>query len=607
MFKKLICTSIALCMLLSFLPAQTNDEKAKSAFVDGQSLLQAGKPSDAIMAFDEAVSLLGSTNIRIQPLLIRALVEIKDYRRAQEEIETYFKLNPNPAYVDYADITATKATVDKLLAGEDTAYKAAISQDGDEGYAGYLAAYPLGLHAAEVSEKRDDAAFARASDSGTVDAMRAYLAAYPNGRHAGEAQASCAALDEALFGEAVAMNTPEAWGSYLVAFPHGTHLEEARTSLAISTEDTVFAATVGAAEDAPYASYLSQYPSGRYAGQTKTARDDAAYARLTKSGTWAAFWNYKDVYPDGKHVGEANSQLQRLEDAAFAAAQAKGSPQAWEAFIKEYSRGGRTEEAKKKLAEAKEYALYSLTLNQTADKPFADYLAVYPNGTYSKDAKFARDLKAYSRAVDEYTWESVWEYIDAYPSGYCFENAMSEIKSSDDEVYSDACISNTIDAYQKYIQYYARGFHIAEAENRLNVLLQEKAAKEKLEQIQNLEWNIKTYSSKAAGKYLLGGLEFTGAIGLSLIAINSISNMFGGTSSTSDYLLLGAAAGFIPFLFQWSFTAFDDGYRYASNVKEYKEQLSHLSLLVTTSGFDGVDPHMSYKIGMAYKLPIGRQ
>jgi len=605
--KSFLCIGIALCVVLSFLPAQTNDEKAKNAFVDGQSLLQAGKPSEAIMAFDEAVSLLGSTNIRIQPLLIRALVEIKDYRRARKEIETYFKLNPNPAYVDYADITAIKATIDKLLAGEEAAYKAAISQIGDEGYAGYLAAYPLGLYVAEVSEKRDDAAFTRASDSGTVNAVRAYLAAYPAGRHVGEAQASCAALDETLFGEAVRANTPEAWRSYLASFPQGLHEGEAEASLAASIEDALFAATVGATEDAPYASYLANYPAGRYAEQATMARDDASYARAVKLGTWNAIWKYRDGYPNGKHTGEAKSELERLENAAFASAQSKGTPQAWETFIKEYSRGARTEEAKKKLTEAQEYALYSLTLNQSEDKPFADYLAAYPNGIYAKDAIFARDLKAYSRAVDEYTWESIWEYMDAYPSGYCYENAMSLITSADDEVYGDACISNTIGAYEEYIRYYARGFHIADAKNRLNVLLQEKATKEKLAKIQDLEWNIKTYSSKAAGRYFLGGLELVGALGVSALGVYAISNVLGGSSTVLDYLLSGAAFGVVPALFQWSFTAFDDGHRYASNVKEYKEQLSQLSLVVTSSGFDGFDPHRSYKIGMAYTIPIGRQ
>lgn len=46
--------------------------------------------------------------------------------------ETDPKLNTNSAYVDYANVTAIKATIDKLMGGEEDTYISSISQIVDE-------------------------------------------------------------------------------------------------------------------------------------------------------------------------------------------------------------------------------------------------------------------------------------------------------------------------------------------------------------------------------------------------------------------------------------------------------------------------------------------
>lgn len=345
--RKTILFIISCFMLLYGAIAQTNDEKARTAYMSAMELVKNAKHTEAIAKFDETIRLLGSTNVKIQPQLIRSLVAIKDFQRARAEIDIFFGLKPNKSLADYAEITTLCDSLDAILAKEELAYRAAMAQNDDNLYAEYLSAYPFGHYVEDAKQKRDDAAFSRAAVDASRNSLTGYLAAYPAGLHAQEAKDKITAIENAAFDRASAENTSVAWELYIREYAGGSRIDDAKVQLAKSKEDAAYQAVIGKTEDKPYADYLAAYPAGRYAMEIKSLRDDAAFSRASYTGTWEGLWAYVDVYPAGRHIGDAKARIGNLETAAFASATSANTPQAWETFISKYARGAKLAEAKK--------------------------------------------------------------------------------------------------------------------------------------------------------------------------------------------------------------------------------------------------------------------
>ena len=103
----------------------------------------------------------------------------------------------------------------------------------------------------------------------------------------------------------------------------GEHYEAALTLLldveeAMASDDAAFAAARRTDTAGAYATYLQEYPDGRYVDEARQRRaaieaDDTAYRHAKSTGTAAAYREYVASYPSGRHVDEARRRQREAE------------------------------------------------------------------------------------------------------------------------------------------------------------------------------------------------------------------------------------------------------------------------------------------------------
>lgn len=109
---------LLVCLLFSLKMAcaQTNDIKAQSSYMQAYESFERSNFTDAINYLQEAKALLGKTNSKIQYLLVKALLESKDYPKVKEEVKVYFDVTPETTRDErYEEMVKSVAIADKAI------------------------------------------------------------------------------------------------------------------------------------------------------------------------------------------------------------------------------------------------------------------------------------------------------------------------------------------------------------------------------------------------------------------------------------------------------------------------------------------------------------
>ena len=94
--------------------AQSNSDKARANFISAQEAFNNGDFQLSINNLNNAITLLGSTNVRIQYLLVKSYYGLQDYQKAKEAIQKYFGLKP-PEDAGYNEMLGFINKIDKKL------------------------------------------------------------------------------------------------------------------------------------------------------------------------------------------------------------------------------------------------------------------------------------------------------------------------------------------------------------------------------------------------------------------------------------------------------------------------------------------------------------
>lgn len=164
MLKKLLVISVALFFSVGAI-AQVNEQEAFKAFKQARAAYNNGDYETSSRLLSKTKELLGRTNIRIQPMLIKSLVKTRNWSQAQTEVENYYALNPSTDLVEYQEITTLKVQIDKQVEAEKRRQRAAARRKE----AARLAA---------IEAARKDLSKAR---RGNVDAMERIARRYESG------------------------------------------------------------------------------------------------------------------------------------------------------------------------------------------------------------------------------------------------------------------------------------------------------------------------------------------------------------------------------------------------------------------------------------------
>jgi hypothetical protein len=285
--KNIILT--ALLTIIAFTAfAQNADKEAFQVFNQARAAYENRNYKSSVELLEKAKALRGGTNIRIQPMLIRSLVGIEDWRQAKLEFSTYFNLNPDKSLVEYDELVIIERTVNEKIIEEEKFFEDAKITKKVYVYEAYLRKYPYGKYKKEAEElvmaQKDTDYWEKAQIMNTTDGYNNYMANYPNGQYVSEAQAAIKKLDTDAY-------------------------EKARRNPSISV----------------FENYLSSYPKGAYRSQAtieldklKKQKEEEDFSSAKQKNLIASYQDYLSQYPKGSHVTEANEAIKVLEKQARA-------------------------------------------------------------------------------------------------------------------------------------------------------------------------------------------------------------------------------------------------------------------------------------------------
>ncbi len=123
MTVRLITTCLLVITLYSGVTAQSKDSMARSYFFAAEENYKKKEYSEAISNLEEAVKLLGSTNSRIQYLMVKACYDSGRYIKAKEEMDKYFKVTDESRSdeVNYQEIVRLIAPINNGIVKENEA------------------------------------------------------------------------------------------------------------------------------------------------------------------------------------------------------------------------------------------------------------------------------------------------------------------------------------------------------------------------------------------------------------------------------------------------------------------------------------------------------
>jgi hypothetical protein len=114
-----VFSALAAVLTLPHQPAAAQgsaDQQARDAYVRSSEAYAHSNYRQALQAANDAVRLLGGTNVRLQPLIVRSLVGLGAWQEAATSVSTYFALpGVDATLAEYAEMTAIRERVREEL------------------------------------------------------------------------------------------------------------------------------------------------------------------------------------------------------------------------------------------------------------------------------------------------------------------------------------------------------------------------------------------------------------------------------------------------------------------------------------------------------------
>lgn len=317
---------LSLCLTFGYLSGSfaqsSNEQEAFQVFKEAREAYQHQNFNSAAQLLTQTKTLLGSSNIRIQPMLIKSLYEIQDWRKAKTEINVYYNLNPDKELVEYQEIAKLEKEVSAKINEEENLFQSARQQRSVSQYQSYLNQFPYGKYRNEVSEllrtQNDENAWNAAQSKNSTASYYAYLESYPNGNYSVLAKATIERWDNEAYEKAVNDGTQEALNYYLSNYPKGQYRNVISNTLKDRIEyDTYLQAkTTNIITD--YESYIKKYPNGKYSAEVNQIIENSyfsygkeAYKNKNYSSAKDYYNTYLSKYPNGYYNEEVNQQLKK--------------------------------------------------------------------------------------------------------------------------------------------------------------------------------------------------------------------------------------------------------------------------------------------------------
>lgn len=273
-----------------------------------------------------------------------------------------------------------------------------------------------------------------------------------------------------------------ALSNYLERFPDGAHIAEARGLLAKIEEEK---RTAQAKRDEE----RRAAEAARTRNEAELARreaDEAAWSRAQAADSLAGYNAYLSQQPDGAFVTQAGNRRDSLqrEDAAWTRARDADEVEAYRDYLAAFPQGARREDARGRIAE----------LNaQAAEKAqaAADAVAEARAKSAAEAEAQRQSQRAAAEAEEQLSWakaeagnsiDDYRAYLTEYSDGINAAEARSRISAleqqardtaleAERQAWAEATSTNSLAAYQGYLEQFPDGKEAADAQARIDELL----------------------------------------------------------------------------------------------------------------------------------------
>lgn len=178
-----------------------------------------------------------------------------------------------------------------------------------------------------------------------------------------------------------------------------------------------------------------------------TSEERARWEAALDADTALAYRRFIDDYPESVYLGQAQVQLDVLDERAWAQLAAENTLSAYQDYLEQFPNGLHQAEA------------------LTRIEAFEQELA---RASREAEERERQDKQAWEKARTAGTFESVDQYVRNWPTGIHIEEAQSlrqRLKASaeDEAAFTSAQNLDTREAYRVYIDAFPQGEHVTEA------------------------------------------------------------------------------------------------------------------------------------------------
>ncbi len=298
--KTKIITLLFLICFYSGITAQTNNELAKQKYLAAQEAYKNKKYLDAANYLIDARRILGQTNIKIQPLLIKSLVKYSNWSRAKRNIHDYYALNPDINLVEYAEIVEIEKEVDRNLKNEAWDFKDLTESPTLLKCNNYIKNYPYEIHIDEVKKIKliaeDDNAWKIAKNDNSYNAYYTYMDKYPLGKYYTDAQNIINNSDERDYQKAINEKSIQAYQNYLYNVPRGKYRDKITLLLSDKKDEEAYTKAFNSSSIDELENYIRTYPNGKYVTSANLLIQEIIISRGDEHYKNGGYYSAKDDY-----------------------------------------------------------------------------------------------------------------------------------------------------------------------------------------------------------------------------------------------------------------------------------------------------------------------
>jgi outer membrane protein assembly factor BamD (BamD/ComL family) len=204
------------------------------------------------------------------------------------------------------------------------------------------------------------------------------------------------------------------------------------------------------------------------------------YEEAKSSKSISLYEDYISKYPRSKYLNQANSELNVLyEERDWKSASQANTITGYERFLTDYPYSNYGVTAEAKIKEIQVWDAWSKSSNINTIYAYENFLNTYPGSGYAFDARNKieqlKDNLAWKEAESQSTVMSYKKYISEFPNGARKATALDRIREIEviEPAWNNTVRANTPSAYRDFLNGYSSSSYGSRAREKLSILKSE--------------------------------------------------------------------------------------------------------------------------------------